>query len=175
MPYFDIILIIIIALFAFTGFWFGFLHTVGALIGTFIGAAVASRTFEQAGTWLRGYFDISENLSLIFGFLLVYFVVARAFGLIVWLLEKIIKVSRFIPLFGLLNRLAGALVGIAEGVLIVGLTLTFATKFPINAKFLTRIDESKTAAALTQGSKILLPVLSEKVKKVKMLIDTVQQ
>lgn len=175
MPTFDIMLIIIIALFAFTGFWFGFLHTVGAFIGTFVGAAIASRTFEQAGAWIRGYFDISENASMIIGFFLVYFIIARAFGIIVWLIEKIIKVSRFIPLFGLLNRLAGALVGIAEGVLILGLMLSFATKFPVTGKFTARINDSRTAAALIQGSKILMPVLSEKIKQVKMLIDTVKQ
>lgn len=160
---FNIILLIVVGFFAFAGFWFGFIHTTGALIGTVAGAFFASRFYQYGADWLLGRFDLSENTAKVLGFLLLFVLISRGFGLTVWVIEKFIDASGIIPFFGLINRSAGAVAGLIEGVLIVGLVLSFSMQFPLTKQWHPMIGESSVAQSTINASKLLWPLVAESI------------
>ncbi|MAG11896.1 MAG: hypothetical protein CMI52_03765 [Parcubacteria group bacterium] len=160
---FSVVLLIILGLFAFAGFWFGLLHTIGALIGTILGAFLASKFHGWGASVLLGKFDLNENTAQVLGFLLVFVLVSRTFGLSVWLIEKIINASGIVPFFGMLNRTSGAVVGLIEGVMIVGLVLSFSMQFPITDKWKPQIEKSGVAQSTMNASKLLWPVVTKSI------------
>lgn len=157
----SIILLIVVGLFAFAGFWFGFMHTVGALIGTIAGSFLASRFHEVTAAFLQGRFELADNTAQVMGFILVFVVVSRLFGVAVWIAEKVINLSGVVPFFGMLNRMAGAILGVIEGVLIVGLILSFTMKFPITDTWKPDVQESGVAQTAMLSSKLLWPLVTD--------------
>jgi len=167
----SIILLIILGFFAFAGFWFGFMHTVGALIGTIAGAFLASKFHGWGADWLLGKFDLNENTAQVLGFVLVFVTVSRTFGISVWLIEKFINVSGVVPFFGMLNRTTGAVVGLIEGVMIVGLVLSFSMQFPITVQWKPQIENSGVAQSTMTASKLLWPLVTDSVTVFDQLPD----
>lgn len=170
----DLLLIVLLICFTIAGFWFGFLHTVGALLGTFLGAFLASRFYGFIGDWLILKYELSENTAKVLGFILIFIIVSRSFGIAVWLIERFIDMSGLIPFFGLMNRSAGAVVGLVEGVLILGLILTFTMKFPISETWKNRVEKSNTAQSTIYSSKILWPIVESSALMLNDLPDSVQ-
>ncbi|KKS70702.1 MAG: hypothetical protein UV42_C0046G0001, partial [Candidatus Magasanikbacteria bacterium GW2011_GWE2_42_7] len=65
MGLFDIVLLIIIAGFAMFGIWFGFIHTLGSLLGTAVGAFVATRYYLWLATWIVNITGWSEHTATV--------------------------------------------------------------------------------------------------------------
>lgn len=170
----NIILLFVLVFFAFAGFWFGLLHTVGALLGTIAGSFLASRYHDLAAIFLQGKFDLNENTAQVAGFVLVFVLVSRSFGLAIWVVEKFINLSGIVPFFGTLNRVAGAIIGLIEGVLVVGLVLTFSLKFPVMENWRPQVEASGVAQSTMVTSKLLWPVVSEGVSFFQTLPDELE-
>ncbi len=159
----DLLLAIVLALFALLGFWFGFLHTLGSLLGTMLGAYGASKWFSILADWLLTRFKLSDATAHILGFIIVFILLSRICGVAFMLIEKFFDTTHIVPFFGLLNRLAGCVLGLIEGLLVVGLILSFAQKFPIVKGWTSQFDDSRVAQSSITASQILWPVLENSI------------
>lgn len=156
----DIILLIILSGFVLFGLWFGLIHTLGALVGTLAGAYVASHYFSPIAEFLGGKFGGSLPIWKIIVFIFIFTIINRLVGLLFYILEKIFKLISIIPFLKTVNRLAGAVLGFAEGVLVLGLTLHVAGVIPVSAGFISRIIEPSVVAKWLIGvARVLLPLL----------------
>lgn len=167
MTILDLILIIILFFFTFSGFRFGFIHTLGALIGTIVGVLVAGRYFEAGAEILDVIFLGNVNLARVVAFVIIFILSARLVGLVFWLVDKLFKVATVIPFIKSINRLAGALLGFLEGAVVLGVTLIFVDKFPFAEFIVPAIESSGVAQWLLGYGKILAPLLPEAVKLIK--------
>lgn len=167
MTILDFILLIILFFFTFSGFWFGLIHTLGALVGTIAGVLVAGYYFEQLANVVNPIFMGNENLAKIAAFLLIFIVVNRLVGLVFWLINKVFKLIAIIPFLKTINRLAGALLGLLEGALVLGVILVMIGKFPFADFIIPAIQSSDVAKWLIQIGKILVPLLPELVRQIK--------
>ncbi len=156
----DIILIIILASFVLFGFWFGVIHTLGALVGTIAGAYIAGHYFSFVAVYLQGI--IGGNLSVIkvVVFILLFVIVNRLVGLVFYAAERVLNVLSVIPFLKTINHLAGAVLGLAEGALVIGLTLHIAGVVPLASWFVARVLEPSAVARYLLGTaRILIPFL----------------
>ena len=118
LSFIDLLIVLIVAGFVFFGFFFGFVQTLGNLVGTFVGVYVASRfAADKSGT------------GRILWFIFIFFLSSRIVGIVFWAVGKLVDLLSLIPFAGLINRTFGAIFGLIEGLIAVGVVLYFAQQF----------------------------------------------
>ena len=95
----------------------------------------------------------------------------RAVGLIISLIDKIFKVTAIIPFVKTFNRLLGALVGLLEGLAVVGLLIFFASRFPMGTTFELVLRNSYFAEPLYFFGKILASLLPKALRLIQPVIS----
>lgn len=159
MGFVDIVLIVVVSAFVFFGLFFGLVHTIGSLVGTILGILIASHfvdpTFDAFGFLLGG-----GSAARIFIFIILFLVVSRLFGIILWFVEKIFGFFSIIPFASIINKLLGALVGFIEGFIVVGVILFYAMQVLPQDTLLAALETSVVAeflVATVSALQILFP------------------
>ncbi|MFA5128654.1 MAG: CvpA family protein [Patescibacteria group bacterium] len=166
----DLILLLILGGFVLYGLWFGLIHTLGVLVGTIAGAFLAARWYEPVAGWAGFLFGGHENLAKVVCFLILFVIINRLVGLIFWIIDKIFSFLKIVPFLSTINRLLGAVFGFFEGVLVLGLTLFVAERYPLGDWFVNSLADSKIANYFITVGKILMPLLPEVVKQLKSYV-----
>ena len=117
MNLFDIALIIILLFFIWQGFRTGLVGAIGGFLGILVGIWAGSHYMQVVATWIIETIDISnEALANIIAFVVIFLAVNIIASLIVMIINRIFH---FIPFINILNKLAGAFVGLVGGILAV--------------------------------------------------------
>lgn len=144
------------------GLWFGIIHTLGALIGTIAGAYVAGHYFAGIAWLVHDKIGGSLPILKVVSFILIFTLVNRLIGFGFYLVEKLFNVISIIPFLKTINRLAGAVLGLVEGVLVLGLVLHVSGAVPLASWFMEKIiGPSEVAQFLIRIARILVPLLPE--------------
>lgn len=159
MSLFDIILLCIIGGFALFGLWFGFMHTLGSLLGTFLGIFLAFRYYPWLGGLLMKWTGWEGNIANVVMFILAFLIINRLVGIFFWLVGKSTDVVTKLPLIGSLNRILGLALGFFEGVVTVGVILYFVEQYPVSEKLVAAIATSQVAPYTIGTAAILLPMV----------------
>jgi membrane protein required for colicin V production len=122
MNWFDIILIIALALTTLLGIWRGLISMVLPLIGLIIGIIVAGQHYGTVGGWLP--IDNPEHAKWA-AYAIIILVFLIVFGILAFSLSRFIK---WTPL-GWVNRLGGGIFGFATGALFLAAILAACVKF----------------------------------------------
>ena len=147
----DTVLIILLIGFAAWGFSNGLIRAVGGIIGIIIAASVASRNYLWLTDIIQPYFGSYAALAPMLAFALLFLIVGRLFGLVVWLFEKAFNVLAIIPFLKSINRIFGTIFGVVLGVLVIGTLLYVIGKYSVWTPF-------NDAIAKSQGAQYLLAV-----------------
>jgi membrane protein required for colicin V production len=169
MTLFDLILILIVFGFGWFGFWFGLIHAVGGLIGLILGTAVASRYYDDLASKVLFIFNGNVNLANIVSFMVLYVIGNRLVGFVFYILDKILKPITNLPFLKTINRLAGGIFGLIEGILTIGLFIYFIGRFPL-PWLANLIEQSKIAWYFVKIANLILPLLPEILKNLKSII-----
>lgn len=145
MPLVDLALAIIVGAFVLFGLFFGFVHTLGSLIGSVIGIAIATRLVEPAVDRFGFFFNNNEGVASVVLFIILFTLISRGVGLIFWVLEKAFGFLSWIPFAKTINRLLGGILGFVEGVIVVGAVIYFALKFLPNGLVAGWLSQSSVA------------------------------
>ena len=96
MNWIDLSFLVIIGGFSLFGFWFGFIHTAGSLMGTLAGAYLASRYYEPMAQWLINITGWQGNTARVVMFILAFFVISRAVGFLFFIVDKFISCKNWL-------------------------------------------------------------------------------
>ena len=173
MNWFDLSLVVITGSFILFGFWFGFVHTAGSLLGTLAGAYVASRYYEVAAQWLLKITGWQGNTARVIMFVLILFAVSRLVGFLFFLVDKVLSVITRLPFISSLNRVLGAALGFLEGAVTIGLFLFFVERFPVSEKFMTMLAQSELAPRFRAVANVVIPLLPDALKLLQSSVDYV--
>ncbi|MCH8049726.1 CvpA family protein [Patescibacteria group bacterium] len=122
----DIVLIAIVALVVLFGWRYGFIQTLGNLIGLVVGIFLAGHLL----VFLEERFSILQQPHVaIIAFIVLIFLISRVVGWIVKLLDELYKIISIIPGLTSINKLLGAALGFIEGGLILVTIAYFAQNF----------------------------------------------
>lgn len=133
MNFLDIILVCIAALFLLRGFFRGLVQEVLSLIAVVLAVVLASNFSHLLHPHLALYIDSEMTVGV-----LSYTLIFVGVLVFVWVLAKLIRTALEISLLGWVDRTAGALFGLLEGVLIALVGLVFLQTFAPNADILTQ-------------------------------------
>lgn len=174
MAWFDLSLIIIIGGFALFGLWFGFVHTLGSLAGTLVGAYVASRYYEPMAQWLIHITGWQGNTARVVMFILAFIVISRLVGFAFWLVDRLLSVITRLPFISSINHLLGGVLGFFEGLLTIGLAIYFIERVPLSPEFMQMVANSKVAAQASRTANVFIPLLPDALNLLKSTVDFVQ-
>lgn len=125
----DVVLIIIIASFAITGLFRGFIKSIGFLISAFLSIFIAIHFYSMVALIFKNFMNINlaNFIAYVFCFLVFNYVLNAIFSLI----SKIFD----LPLINILNKFLGFLFGVIEGIFSIGIILFFASQYPFTKTF----------------------------------------
>ena len=156
----DIIVLLVIAGFLLKGLWRGLLREVCSLLGLVVGGFLAFRYQGPLGELLIESWKWPAQLSLVAAFLVLFLSSVVFFGLLGYLLSRFAK----LVFLGGMNRVAGGLFGIAQGLLLLAIVLFALSLRPYPQSMGTVLQESQLAPPLIglgeaamKGSRVLLP------------------
>ncbi len=159
MPVGDIVIIVVVALFALSGLRSGLIKTLGSLLGTVLGVYVAGRYYTPLTDLLIGFTGWSPNFIRIVVFLLLFIISNRLIGLIFWFIDKAVGIVTRLPFLSTIDKILGGIVGVIEGILVVGIAIFFITRYPPSSGFMTKLGESRMAPKAMQAASFLWPLL----------------
>ncbi|MBI5230093.1 MAG: CvpA family protein [Candidatus Magasanikbacteria bacterium] len=166
MSHLDIILLILLGGFMLFGLWFGLVHALGSLIGTIVGSFLAGHYYAPLTDWILPLTGGNPNLIKVLVFIFLFIIGNRLVGFVFWIIEKIFGVLKILPFLSTIDHLLGGVFGLLEGVLVIGLTLYFISKFPFSEWLTGAMLTSGVAAYLIKVSALLLPLLPDALKAV---------
>jgi len=166
----DLTLLVSLGGFALYGFWFGFIHMVGSVVGVVFGAIAAGRLYGSTAHWFGDLSTTNPNLANVLGFIVTFILVNRLVGLLFWVIEKIYKFIAIIPFMKLFDRLLGAGLGFIEGTFVIGLCVYFASRFPWSLPFSADLAASPIAAKFYAVGSLLAPLLPAAVRAASSVI-----
>jgi uncharacterized membrane protein required for colicin V production len=119
----DFIIIGALVLFGFFGYRHGFFKKVFGLVSFILGLVLATKCMGPCGALLERWLDLSPEISFVVGFFSVF--------LLVILLQKVLYrlLVKKEGSVDLVNRLAGMLIGLAEGLIGISLVLLMVSVF----------------------------------------------
>lgn len=163
MDIFTIVLLIIFFGFVGAGFYFGLIHTVGAVIGAVAGVWIASHYYHQISPFIQ-FFLVKGTVADVIAFVLILLVVSRLIGYVVHMLDQGFKIIKIVPFASSINRLGGALFGFLEAALVIGTILYVTSQFNISPQVTDAIGNNPFAGLLMNIAKILLPLIPTALK-----------
>ncbi|MBI2483481.1 CvpA family protein [Candidatus Uhrbacteria bacterium] len=170
MSLLDIALLTILGGFVLYGFLLGFIHALGVVVGIVIGAYVAGHLFNPIALYIATSLGWSLNVLRVIVFLLLFGIVNRLVGFGFSLVHKLFQMLRFIPFLSSVNRLAGALLGLIEGIIVLGAGLYLTTKYPISPEFTAAIAQSRIAPPLIFAAYLIVPLLPALVRELRSVL-----
>jgi membrane protein required for colicin V production len=138
----DVVLAIVLLLFAARGFWRGFSREFFGFVGLIGGLAVAAASYASATAYLPD--AVPDRLRPIAAFAAVFFavdVLANVVGAIVHRLLGILFLSP-------VNRVAGAVFGVAKGAAMAMIALLLIRAYTPVPSFVSELEQSRIAGRL---------------------------
>lgn len=170
----DIILLAIIGAFGLAGFFFGFIHTLGSLLGTVVGVYLASRYYGVMADWLMSVTDWQGNISKVIMFVVAFFLITRLVGIVFFFVEKFFNILKFLPLVKTFDRFIGFILGLAEGIITIGFVIFFIERFPLSQHFMSLLAYSTIAPYTSKIASMVRPLLPEAFRLLQSTVDYVE-
>lgn len=171
VPIIDVVLLIILSGFVFYGLFFGFIRTIGSLVGLVIGAVIASRFYLAVYGLIDGLFIGFDNLGKVLVFVILFSFIHHMVGIGFFFIDRVFNILSIIPFLKSFNRLGGALLGVFIGSLSIGLVLYVASRYTIVESLFGRwLVNSELTPYFLKVNNLLLPFLPEMLKMLKSLI-----
>jgi membrane protein required for colicin V production len=164
----DIILAIFLFYFAFRGFSSGFIISIATLAGLVLGFYAASHFSEFAAHWLQQDMGLkSSNIKLI-SYIFTFVLVIVLVFLLGRFLTGVVKTAGL----GIVNRLAGALLGIGKGLLLASFLFLLIARIDAKENLITASHKKNSVLykPVSVVAPAVIPLLQKYSNKVEELI-----
>ncbi len=159
----DIIIIILFIGFIGSGFWFGFVHTLGTIIGVVVGILAAGSLYDGISNFFQ-LFLLKPQMADLVAFVVIFIATSQLVGWVAKAFDSGFKLIKLFPFVSSANRLAGAMLGFVEGALVIGVVLYVAGSFDISPGLSQAIDNSILAGLFMTIASIVTPLLPDSLK-----------
>jgi len=165
----DIILVVFLFYFAFRGFSSGFVVSIATLIGLVLGFYAASHFSEFTANWLQHDMGLKSGNTRLIAYIVTFVIVVV---LIFWMGRLLTNMLKTVGL-GIVNRLAGAVFGIAKGLLIASLLFLLIARIDPKESLIspTNKKESKLYKPVSSIAPAVIPWVQKYTTQVEKLIE----
>lgn len=145
----DIILIIILAAFVMSGMRYGFIQTLGNFVGSILGFMGAQAWSPWFGGVMSKILPVKIGLAQVIAFIIIFIFIDRIVGILFKIADKLFKIVTMLPFISSINKLLGAILGLAEGIVLVGSSVYLILTFRLDPTLMAWFNGS-TVASWTQ-------------------------
>ncbi len=155
----DIILAVFLLYFAIKGFSSGFLISIATLAGLVLGFYAASHFSEFTANWLQHDMGLKSGNIRLIAYIVTFVIVIVLIFLLGKFLTGVVKTVGL----GIVNRLAGALFGIAKGLLIASFLFLLFTRIDPKESLLTAKEKKNSVLykPLSAVAPAVIPLLQK--------------
>lgn len=140
MNYLDIVILCLIALYVFNGLRKGFIISLASLIALVLGFYAAIHFAWFLDDLLVQYLDPSRTWLPVISFIVMFLIVVTVVMIIGKALEKVVDLVGMT----ILNHLAGGILGIIKGFLVVSVLLYIVSTIDPGSRFLKKETKEKS-------------------------------
>ncbi len=128
MNFVDVAILVVLGLFTLKGLWRGFLQELCFFIGLLAGIFLAVRYHAPLAEWMMQTLDLPAGFCVAVTFSVLLLGTVLFFALLGHLLARLLKP----PVLGGVNRLAGGIFGLLQGIMVLAMVLfaLFLRPFP---------------------------------------------
>jgi membrane protein required for colicin V production len=126
----DFLILIPVVWLCIRGFGKGLIIELATLAGLALGILAAYFFADDLEGLLKEYFSFSSDATRIVAYIIIFLLVL----LVVYIIGKLVEKSVDLVAMGWLNKLLGAIVGIAKGIILVCIVLFLIEKFDPSQK-----------------------------------------
>jgi len=164
MNWLDVVIIVVVAISAFIGLWKGLIKIVMSLVGLIVGVVLAGRYYGALAEHLT--LIPNETLAKITAFLIILIGVM----VIASVVAHLLKLAASAIMLGWVNRIGGALFGIALGLLLCSAFLALWARLagPDDA-----ISESLLARVLLDYFPLVLALLPDEFDGIRSIFEPI--
>jgi len=167
----DIALLVILFGFILNGLFKGLIKLLGNVVGLIIGAYLASHFYLLVYPWWQKIFNGHDDIGKVITFIILFVIVTRLMSFVFTLIEKLFNFIAVIPGSKYINNLAGAVLGLIEGSLFLGLIIFVASRYALIGNFFgNQLASSVVSPMLIKTVNIILPILPAALKTLKSII-----
>lgn len=143
----DIIILVILCLFALKGLVRGLVNEAASLAGLIVGGWLAYSYYQSLAIPIKSLLHLPAHLSSFLAFTLILLLT----GVCAHIIGNIITAALRLVMLGGLNRVGGVLIGTAEGAVLLCMVLSIAASgfMPEQIRYKIRSSESANLLALT--------------------------
>jgi len=148
----DIIILVILAIFAIKGLVRGLVNEAASLTGLVLGGWLAYRYYPALSVPLQESLHFPAHVSAFIAFMLILILT----GVVAHILGNIITTVVRVVMLGILNRLGGVAIGLVEGALLLSMLFCIGTTGFMPAKLKQKINNTQSAGFFAYtGDRIL--------------------
>lgn len=149
-------ILLIVALLGFVGAGMkdGFVHTLGRLVGAVVGFLVARTWSISLGSFLSVF--LPSGWARFVAFIIIFMIVTRLVGFLFKLADGAFRLLSVIPFLKTINNFLGALLGIVEGVIIIGGSIWIIVNFNLIPSLIQLLNNSSVAKIISRAFTFLL-------------------
>ncbi len=173
MVWLDWVLIIALLSYAWGGSLTGLIQSIGGLVGLLLAVVLTPRLAGPVGDFLSVLFGGNHVLGEIFAFILLFLLITRLVALIFVFGNRAFNLVAILPGMKSLNRLGGALFGLLEGSLFLGILLQYITRLPLSSGLTSVIQDSVLAPTLMGIAVWLVALFPKALRETTRVIDKV--
>lgn len=151
------IALVIIIGFGLYGFATGLIRVIGSIVGVIIGAGVAVHYYTQVGGFLLPFLGNNQLVAGITAFTLLFFFSSSVVGMVFYLVDRLFKLVAIIPGLKAINRVAGLVAGLIEGILVVGVVLNAYVQLPLPKTTQPTVQNAPLLHAVMATTKTIVP------------------
>ncbi|MFZ6015105.1 MAG: CvpA family protein [Patescibacteria group bacterium] len=140
MALFNIVLLLILLAFVGLGLKDGFIVSLGRIVGAIIGF-VAARAWYAAAAPLLSWL-LPESWAKVLMFLIIFLIVDRIMGWVFGALDKTYHFLAKLPFMKSANHIIGAIVGLIEGIVVMGGVIWLIKSFNLLPFAIPYIDQA---------------------------------
>jgi uncharacterized membrane protein required for colicin V production len=171
MSGFDIILLIFLAVCFLRGITTGLIKSVGAFFGIIGGAFFASHFYLPLYPLIQKVFGGYDNIGKVSCFIIIFILTTWLIHILFLLLDKTYNLIAIIPFMKSINRLAGGILSLLVGAIVLGLLIYVAAKYaPTGTLVGNWLTHSVIAPWLLSIAQILMPLLSLSLKSIQSIL-----
>ena len=168
MNWLDIVIIVILLFFFWKGFRAGLIGAIGGFLGIVVGIWAGSHFMTQVADWIMQSLSMTnQSLTNILAFIAIFASINIIFSIIVWIINKVFNI---IPFIDLANKLAGSLVGVIGGILLVATLVYLLSLFSFSEAIVKAVEESQLANIALSVAIVIKPLIPDAIKSVKEII-----
>jgi uncharacterized protein YkwD/uncharacterized membrane protein required for colicin V production len=151
--------ILVLALFAFSGVRRGFLLGVADLVGAVVAFLLAIRGYSGVSAWLASTIGLPRIMTNFIALMVLFLVGEVLFSFVAEYALRLIYRHVLRGPFRLIDSLLGVLPGLAKGVLVASALVAFFVLFPVNGAVQDEVRTSPLGALLTDQVSSVAPGL----------------